>query len=89
LLATQLFSAEALRVDDVGRIRMDELEMADDIQAYVKENWGAINDETLASLSDFEGYRQAFLNMYGFGFDGIDYDLEVEPEKKMDLAFGE
>jgi enoyl-[acyl-carrier protein] reductase / trans-2-enoyl-CoA reductase (NAD+) len=89
LLATQLFSADELRVDDAGRIRMDELEMADDIQAYVKKNWGAINDDTLSSLSDFEGYRQAFLNMYGFGFDGVDYDLDIEPERKMELAFGE
>ncbi len=89
LYATQLFSDGELRVDDSGRIRMDELEMADDIQAYVKENWGAVNDETLGSLSDFDGYRQAFLNMYGFGFDNVDYALEVEPIIEMELAFGQ
>ena len=88
LFSTQLFSSDGLRVDDENRIRMDDLELMPEIQAYVKENWTSVTNETLADLTDFEGYRQAFLEMHGFGFDGVDYEAEVEPVRDMDLAFG-
>lgn len=88
LFSTQLFSPDGLRVDDKNRIRMDDLELTPEIQAYVKENWTLVTNETLGVLTDFEGYRQAFLEMHGFGFDGVDYEAEVEPVKDMDLVFG-
>jgi enoyl-[acyl-carrier protein] reductase/trans-2-enoyl-CoA reductase (NAD+) len=88
LFSTQLFSSDELRVDDKNRVRMDDLELKPEIQAYVKENWTSVTNETLADLTDFEGYRQAFLEMHGFGFEGVDYEAEVEPVKDMDLAFG-
>jgi enoyl-[acyl-carrier protein] reductase/trans-2-enoyl-CoA reductase (NAD+) len=88
LFSTQLFSPDALRLDDENRIRMDDLELTPEIQAYVKENWTLVTNETLSLLTDFEGYRQAFLEMHGFAFDGVDYEAEVEPVKDMDLAFG-
>jgi enoyl-[acyl-carrier protein] reductase/trans-2-enoyl-CoA reductase (NAD+) len=88
LFSTQLFSPDALRLDDENRIRMDDLELTPEIQAYVKENWALVTNETLGLLTDFEGYRQAFLEMHGFAFDGVDYEAEVEPVKDMDLAFG-
>jgi len=88
LFSTQLFSPDALRVDDENRIRMDDLELTPEIQAYVKENWTLVTNETLGLLTDFEGYRQAFLEMHGFAFDGVDYEAEAEPVKDMDLAFG-
>ncbi len=88
LFSTQLFSPGELREDDEKRIRMDDLELAPEIQAYVKENWTSVTNETLGTLTDFAGYRQAFLEMYGFGFDGVDYDVDVESVKEMDLVFG-
>ncbi len=89
LFSTQLFSEGALRLDDEQRIRMDELELDTEIQQYVKDNWSKITDETLDKLSDFEGYRQAFFEMHGFGFDGIDYDADVDPVRDMALAYGD
>ena len=88
LFSTQLFSSDELRVDDENRVRMDDLELMPEIQAYVKENWTSVTNETLADLTDFEGYRQAFLEMHGFGFEGVDYEAEVEPVRDMDLVFG-
>ncbi|MEK9586516.1 MAG: hypothetical protein VW039_10030, partial [Halieaceae bacterium] len=31
-------------------------------------------------LADFEGYRQEFLQLFGFGVEGVDYDADVNPE---------
>lgn len=88
LFETQLFaeSATDLRVDDDSRIRMDDLEMVDDIQQYVKDNWANVSAENLETISDFKGYRNAFLQMHGFGFDNVDYDADVEADVPMALA---
>ena len=76
LFRTQLFAKEGQRRDDEGRLRMDELEMAEDIQAYVRSHWSEITEANLNTLTDFSGYRRAFLNMHGFDVDGVDYEAE-------------
>ena len=76
LFRTQLFAKEGQRRDEEGRLRMDELEMAEDIQAYVRTHWSEITEANLNTLTDFSGYRQAFLNMHGFDVDGVDYEAE-------------
>ena len=88
LFKTQLFSGEALRVDDEGRIRMDDWELQEDIQDFIKTNWSKVSNESLNEISDFVGYRDAFLQMHGFGFDGVDYDADVEPDVAMSLVQG-
>ena len=76
LFRTQLFAKEGQRRDDEGRLRMDELEMAEDIQAYVRTHWSEITEANLNTLTDFSGYRRAFLSMHGFDVDGVDYEAE-------------
>lgn len=88
LFTTQLFGEAKREVDDAGRLRLDDWELEEDIQAFVKANWANVTDENLYEISDFAGYRQAYLEMHGFGFDGVDYDAEVEPDVPMTLAFG-
>ena len=84
LFRSQLFS-ENQRRDDAGRIRMDDWELAPEIQAMVKANWGKVSQKNLDSLTDFEGYRAAFLNLHGFDIPGVDYELEQDPEVEMSL----
>jgi enoyl-[acyl-carrier protein] reductase/trans-2-enoyl-CoA reductase (NAD+) len=64
--------------DENGRIRLDNLEMRDDVQREVKAIWPKISTENLRELSDFDGYRQDFLRLFGFGVDGVDYDRAVK-----------
>ncbi|MGI9322056.1 MAG: enoyl-ACP reductase FabV [Pseudomonadales bacterium] len=80
LVASQLYGGGEMRLDEEGRIRMDELELADGVQAYVKEHWSQVSADNLNDVTDFAGYQQAFLQMHGFGFDTVDYDEDVEPE---------
>jgi enoyl-[acyl-carrier protein] reductase/trans-2-enoyl-CoA reductase (NAD+) len=80
LFRTQLFQPGEMRVDSDGRIRMDDLEMSDDVQAYVMDQWSRVNNDNLKELTDFEGYREGFLNLYGFGFHDVDYEAEVDPD---------
>jgi enoyl-[acyl-carrier protein] reductase/trans-2-enoyl-CoA reductase (NAD+) len=88
-LFKNLFMDAALQKDESGRLRLDDWELSEDIQAFVKANWSKVTADNLMDISDFAGYRQAFLHMHGFDFDGVDYDAEVDPEVPMPLEFGE
>jgi len=68
------------RLDNEGRLRMDELEMRPNIQDKVAESWAKISTENLHSLTDFEGYKQDFLGLFGFNIAGVDYEADVNPE---------
>ena len=50
------------------------------MQAEVAGMWDQISTENLRALADFEGYRQEFLQLFGFGVAGVDYDADVNPE---------
>jgi len=41
--------------------------------------WPTIATETLNDLTDFAGYQNEFLRLFGFGLDSVDYDAEVDP----------
>ncbi|WP_179347802.1 enoyl-ACP reductase FabV [Winogradskyella pacifica] len=69
--------AEDLQLDAQGRIRVDDWEMRDDIQAKVLELWKEATTETLPEIGDLEGYRTDFFNLFGFNVEGVDYDKDV------------
>ena len=58
---------------------MDDLELMPEVQAEVAGLWDQIDTDNLNDLSDFAGYRQEFLQMFGFEVDGVDYDGDVDP----------
>ena len=87
-LFQNLFNGDALQLDESGRLRLDDWELQDDIQAFVKANWAKVTADNLMEISDFAGYRQAFLQMHGFDFPEVDYEAEIDPEVGMTLAFG-
>jgi enoyl-[acyl-carrier protein] reductase/trans-2-enoyl-CoA reductase (NAD+) len=65
--------------DEVGRIRLDDWEMTEDVQALVGQRWKEVTTENLAELADFEGYQASFLRLFGFGLEGVDYAAETDP----------
>jgi len=83
LFATQLYNGNQPTFDSEGRVRVDDWEMRDDVQAEVAKIWPQVTTENLAQLTDIEGYRTEFLKMFGFGLPGIDYDADVEPHQPM------
>jgi len=79
LLAERLYTGSAVPVDELGRIRIDDLEMRDDVQREVAALWERVNTDNLALLSDIEGYRADFLKLFGFGLEGVDYEADTDP----------
>ena len=79
-LFTECLYSDSPRTDEEGRLRVDELEMDPEVQAAVAAAWSEISTENLISSTDFKGYKQDFLNLFGFELDGVDYQAEVDPQ---------
>jgi enoyl-[acyl-carrier protein] reductase/trans-2-enoyl-CoA reductase (NAD+) len=67
------------RVDDMQRFRVDELEMLPEMQTKVEVIWPQVTTENLMDLTDFVGYQEDFLRLFGFGVDGVDYEADFDP----------
>ena len=82
MFRTQLYKDAGLGntdLDESARIRMDDWELRDDVQTKVKELWPQVTTENIFELTDYQGYKDEFLKLFGFGIAGIDYDADVDP----------
>ncbi|MDR3317162.1 MAG: trans-2-enoyl-CoA reductase family protein [Puniceicoccales bacterium] len=86
LFRERLYGKELLpgAVDGLGRLRIDDLEMQPDVQKAVENLWPRITSENLRELSDFDGYAAEFLQLFGFGVEGVDYEAPVEMAKALE-----
>jgi len=66
-------------VDEAQRLRLDDWELAPEVQAEVSRRWPLLSTATLGELADLAEYRTQFLRLFGFGIDGIDYAQDVDP----------
>ncbi|MCO6175771.1 trans-2-enoyl-CoA reductase family protein [Flavobacterium sp. NRK F10] len=73
LFQDRLYSGNEIPTDEKHRIRIDDWEMREDVQEEVKKLWAIASTENLQEIGDLAGYKQDFLNLFGFGFDGVDY----------------
>ncbi|WNM18310.1 enoyl-ACP reductase FabV [Flavobacterium capsici] len=76
LYADRLYT-NTIPLDDKGRIRIDDWEMRDDVQEQVAKLWKVAETENLSEIGDLAGYKNDFLNLFGFGFDGVDYQADA------------
>jgi enoyl-[acyl-carrier protein] reductase/trans-2-enoyl-CoA reductase (NAD+) len=77
LFKDRLYTNGAVPVDEKGRIRIDDLEMREDIQSKIAQLWTESTTETLPSLGDLEGYKSDFYNLFGFKVANVDYAQEI------------
>ena len=78
LFEQRLYSRKEVPTDENGRIRIDDWEMRDDIQERIKVLWAEATTENLIEIGDLAGYKHDFLNLFGFGFAGVDYKAEAQ-----------
>ncbi len=77
LFSARLYTNGGVPVDEKGRIRIDDWEMDDAVQKEVAELWKGATTENLPAIGDLNGYKSDFLNLFGFGLDGVDYAAEA------------
>lgn len=79
LFADRLYNAGTTEVDEKGRIRVDDWEMREEVQAEVAKLWSEVTTENINQLSDLAGYRREFFQLFGFETDGVNYEADVDP----------
>jgi enoyl-[acyl-carrier protein] reductase / trans-2-enoyl-CoA reductase (NAD+) len=77
LYSERLYTGGQMATDEQGRIRVDDWEMREDVQAKVAELWEQATTENLTEISDLEGYRTDFFNLFGFKVPGVNYEEDV------------
>jgi len=88
LFRARLYRADGApgAVDEGNRFRLDDWELRDDVQNACREIWPAVTTENLRELTDYQGYKDEFLRLFGFGIEGVDYDADVDPLVTFDVA---
>lgn len=85
LFETRLYSGEQAPVDEQNRLRLDDWELRDEVQNACREIWAQVNDDNIYQLTDYQGYKDEFLRLFGFGLTGVDYDADVNPEVEFEV----
>jgi len=70
-------------LDEEGRIRIDDLELRDDVQAAIEALWNQATSANVAELADIDEYQEAFRRLFGFDVPGVDYDQPVEIDRPL------
>ncbi len=83
LLFDRLRDGRTPPVDPERLIRLDDLEMRDDVQAETLALWPEVNTANLERLSDYAGFRSDFNQLFGFDVEGVDYEAPVETEVEL------
>ena len=68
-------------IDEERRLRPDNWEMREDVQAEVEALWDKVTPENFKEISDYEGARKEFMQLNGFDFDNVDYDADIDLEE--------
>jgi len=71
------------KLDDKGRIRLDDLEMQPDIQAEIAGIWEHLTTENFRERSDYAGYQADFHRLFGFDVPGVDYTAPTEVNRPL------
>jgi len=77
LFQDRLYSGNEIPTDEKGRIRVDDWEMREDVQAKVAALWLEATTESLPEIGDLAGYKKDFLNLFGFDVAGVDYEADT------------
>lgn len=90
LFHDRLYRADgaAAPTDDEGRLRLDDWELRDDVQIPCKAIWPTVTTENLKQITDYAGYKHEFLQLFGFDRGDVDYDVEVEADRRFDCLEG-
>lgn len=77
LFSDRLYNGAAVPTDAEGRIRIDDWELREDIQAKVSALWEVATTENINEIGDLQGYSNDFYQLFGFKVDGVDYTADT------------
>lgn len=66
-------------VDEQGMFRLDDWELQDSVQNTIAGLWDNVTTANIGEYADIDGYWEDFYHMFGFRYDNVDYEADVEP----------
>jgi len=75
------FGPDGPTVDEDGLLRMDNVELQDEIQAEVASRYEALQDGSPYPDASFDAFMRAYGQTRGFDVDGVDYDAEFDTDE--------
>jgi enoyl-[acyl-carrier protein] reductase/trans-2-enoyl-CoA reductase (NAD+) len=81
LFSEKVYNGDKVITDGSGRLRLDDLEMREDVQSEILELWDKVDTGNINELSDISGFRDEFFRLFGFGRSDIDYEADVNMEE--------
>lgn len=78
LFRDKVFHDERIDVDSERLIRMDDWEMSPTVQSKVKVILEQMNADNFKEIADYQGFKQSFMQLNGFGFEHIDYTQPID-----------
>lgn len=83
MMSDKIYGTKGVLLDPAGMVRMDDWEMAPDVQKAIIEIWPKVDTENLRALTDIQGYQDDFYQLFGFRQQSIDYAVDVNPDVKI------
>lgn len=76
----RLYTDKVVRgeVDEAGQFRLDDWELQDNVQEKIAAVWDKVTTENIREYGDIDGYWEDFYQMFGFHYDNVDYEADVE-----------
>lgn len=68
-----------MKTDEEGMIRIDDWELDEKVQSEVRKAWKEVTTENMKQYCDIDGYWDDFYHMFGFNYDNVDYQEDVDP----------
>lgn len=65
-------------VDEEQLIRLDDWEMKASVQKEVLRLWDLVNTENAQEILDIDGFWSDFYALFGFGLEGVDYEVDID-----------
>ncbi|MDB1126298.1 enoyl-ACP reductase FabV [Vibrio algarum] len=84
-LFSEKLYADTVPVDGQRLLRLDEFELDTNVQNQVEAIMSTMNSQNFKQVGDYQGYKEEFLNLNGFGFNEVDYSefFDIEQLKKL------
>ncbi|EKO3803363.1 trans-2-enoyl-CoA reductase family protein [Vibrio harveyi] len=77
LFTTKLYDQEKVPVDGERLIRIDDLELDPEVQKEVSELLSQMNADNFKQVGDYAGFKDEFMKLNGFNFEGVDYSQDI------------
>ncbi|HDM8152880.1 TPA: trans-2-enoyl-CoA reductase family protein [Vibrio harveyi] len=77
LFTTKLYDQEKVPVDGERLIRIDDLELDPQVQKEVSELLSQMNADNFKQVGDYAGFKDEFMKLNGFNFEGFDYSQDI------------